>query len=220
MIFAKGLMKRQKVTRLIQVCVAVGLIFGLVHLWQSSLINGNQLLNSQTKIMARLLAQQAANAAAPAMFLKNEQQLDWLADTLVTDPKVMSVNIYDSNGVRLAFAQSITTESLEADSEALQALLKPYSPLIENVVQGDNNLGYVEVRLNSSIFFDEIKILHEENMQLQQIMLIVAGIIGLLLSKAMSFKRAEFDKRIARYQLSKRPRKALLKHELKNKSAK
>lgn len=210
MIFAKGLKKRQKVTRLIQVCLAVGLIFGLVHLWQSSLINGNQLLNSQTKVMARLLAQQAANAAAPAMYLKNDQQLKWLANTLVTDPKVMSVNIYDSDGVRLAFDQSVSPDTLDADSEALQTLLKPYPPLIENVVQGKNNLGYVEVRLNLNIFFDEIKLLHEENMKLQQIMLIVAGIIGLLLSKAMSFKRAEFDRRTARYNLSKKPRKLKL----------
>lgn len=210
MIFAKGLKKRQKVTRLIQVCLAVGLIFGLVHLWQSSLINGNQLLNSQTKVMARLLAQQAANAAAPAMYLKNDQQLKWLANTLVTDPKVMSVNIYDSDGVRLAFDQSVSPDTLDADSEALQTLLKPYPPLIENVTQGKSNLGYVEVRLNLNIFFDEIKLLHEENMKLQQIMLIVAGIIGLLLSKAMSFKRAEFDRRTARYNLSKKPRKLTL----------
>ncbi len=200
-------------TRLFQVCVAVGLIFGLVHLWQSSLINGNQLLNSQTKIMARLLAQQAANGAAPAMFLKNNQQIEWLASTLVTDPKIMSVNIYDSNGNRLAFAQSVSNEILDPDSEELELLLKPYPPLIENVTQGDNNLGYVEVRLNPNIFFDEIKILHEENMKLQQIMLIVAGVIGLLLSKSMSFKRAEFDRRIARYQLLKRPKKALSKKD-------
>jgi membrane protein len=208
-IFAKGLKKRHKMTRLIQVCLAVGLIFGLVHLWQSSLINGNQLLNSQTQVMARLLAQQAANGAAPAMYLKNTQQIEWLANTLVTDPKIMSVNIYDSSGNRLAFAQSVSSEKLDPDSKELEELLKPYAPLIENVTQGDNNLGYVEVRLNPNIFFDEIKILHEENMQLQQIMLIVAGIIGLLLSKSMSFKRAEFDRLNAIKPRVKKPRKSL-----------
>jgi hypothetical protein len=36
----------------------------------------------------------------------------------------------------------------------------------------------------------------------------------------MSFKRAEFDRRIARYQLSKRPRKAILKHKLKGEAEK
>ena len=210
MIFVKGLKKRQKISRIVQIIVAITLIIGLMYLWQSSLRNGQKLLNSQTKVMARLLAQQAANGAAPAMFLQNDEQLQWLASALAADPKVMSVNIYNSQGVRLAFAQSVSYENLEADSEILKGLLKPYPPLIENVIQDDNNLGYVEVRLNLDIFFDEIKILHEQNMQLQQMMLIVAGFIGLLLSRALSFKRADFDRRKAQAKLRKKPKKSAL----------
>ncbi|MDD8058801.1 MULTISPECIES: YtjB family periplasmic protein [Shewanella] len=210
MIFVKGLKKRQKFSRIVQIIIAITLIFGLIHLWQASLRNGQNLLNSQTKVMARLLAQQAANGAAPAMYLQNDEQLQWLASALAADPKVMSVNIYNSQGVRLAFAQSVSFEQLEADSEALKGLLKPYPPLIENVVQDDNNLGYVEVRLNLDIFFDEIKILHEQNMELQQMMLIVAGFIGLLLSRSLSFKRADFDRRKTRAKLHKKPKKSAL----------
>ncbi|MBB1317985.1 hypothetical protein H5123_10070 [Shewanella sp. SR43-4] len=210
MIFVKGLKKRQKISRIVQIIVAIVLIFGLIYLWQSSLRNGQKLLNSQTKVMARLLAQQAANGAAPAMYLQNDEQLQWLASALAADPKVMSVNIYNSQGVRLAFAQSVSYEKLEADSEILKGLLKPYPPLIENVIQDENNLGYVEVRLNLDIFFDEIKILHEQNMQLQQMMLIVAGFIGLLLSRALSFKRADFDRRKTQAKLRKKPKKIAL----------
>nr|WP_283104376.1 AhpA/YtjB family protein [Shewanella inventionis] len=209
-IFVKGLKKRQKFSRIIQIVIAISLIFGLIHLWQASLRNGQNLLNSQTKVMARLLAQQAANGAAPAMYLQNDEQLQWLASALAADPKVMSVNIYNSQGVRLAFAQSVSFEDLEADSDALKGLLKPYPPLIENVIQDDNNLGYVEVRLNLDIFFDEIKVLHEQNMELQQMMLIVAGFIGLLLSRALSFKRADFDRRKSQAKLRKKPKRIAL----------
>ncbi|WP_102526918.1 AhpA/YtjB family protein [Shewanella sp. 10N.286.51.B7] len=198
MIFVKGLKKSQKISRLIQIVLAIILLIGLTHLWKSSLNNGQQLLNSQTQIMARLLAQQAANGAAPAMFLQNDEQLQWLANALIDDPKVMSVNIYDAQGVRLAFAQSVSEDDLDADDKELKQLLSPYPPLIENVLQGENNLGYIEVRLNLRIFFDEIKTLYQENMKLQQTMLIVAGIIGLLLSRALSFKRADFDRRKTR----------------------
>ena len=197
MIFVKGLKKTQKFSRLLQVLVSIGLILGLVYLWQTSLINGQNLLNSQTKIMSRLLAQQTANGAAPAMFLNNKEQLQWLATTLAADPKVMSVNIYNSQGERLAFAQSVSLAEYEVDSDELNQLLMPYPPLIENVMQGDNNLGYIEIRLNLGIFFDEIKLLHEKSMELQQIMLLVAGFIGLLLSRALSYKRADFDRRRA-----------------------
>ncbi|WP_434931371.1 YtjB family periplasmic protein [Shewanella sp. HL-SH5] len=198
MIFVNGLKKRQKISRIIQVIVAIGLVLGLINLWQSSLKNGQKLLSSQTQLMARTLAQQAANGAAPAMFLQNDEQLRWLTSTLASDPKVMSVNIYNSQGVRLAFAQSVTTDDLAPDSEALRQLLANYPPLIENVMQQDNNLGYVEVRLDLSKFFDEIKYLHQENMELLKWMLLVASFIGFLLSRALSFKRADFDRRKTR----------------------
>lgn len=207
MIFVKGLKKRQKISRIVQIILAIVLIFGLIHLWQSSLSNGQKLLNSQTKVMARLLAQQAANGAAPAMYLQNDEQLQWLASALAADPKVMSVNIYNSQGVRLAFAQSVSYENLAADSEALKDLLTPYPPLIENVIQDNNNLGYVEVRLNLDIFFDEIKVLHQQNMELQQMMLVVAGFIGFLLSRALSVKRADFERRKTQLKLHNKTKK-------------
>ena len=47
-------------------------------------------------------------------------------------------------------------------------------------------------------------------MQLQQMMLIVAGFIGLLLSRALSFKRADFDRRKAQAKLRKKPKKSAL----------
>ncbi|WP_153915211.1 AhpA/YtjB family protein [Shewanella sp. TC10] len=219
MIFVKGLKKSQKISRIIQIVLAVILLFGLTHLWKSSLNNGQQLLNSQTQIMARLLAQQAANGAAPAMFLQNDEQLQWLANALIDDPKVMSVNIYDAQGVRLAFAQSVSEEDLDADDQDLKQLLSPYPPMIENVLQGENNLGYIEVRLNLRIFFDEIKTLYQENMKLQQTMLIVAGIIGLLLSRALSFKRADFDRRKTRAKQGRKNSNLLQKNAVEDDDA-
>ena len=216
MIFVKGLKKSQKISRIIQIVLAIILLFGLTHLWKSSLNNGQQLLNSQTQIMARLLAQQAANGAAPAMYLQNDEQLQWLANALIDDPKVMSVNIYDAQGVRLAFAQSVSEDELDADDQELKQLLSPYPPMIENVLQGENNLGYIEVRLNLRIFFDEIKTLYQENMKLQQTMLIVAGIIGLLLSRALSFKRADFDRRKTRAKQGRKNSNLLQKNATEN----
>ncbi|GIU50320.1 AhpA/YtjB family protein [Shewanella sp. KT0246] len=216
MIFVKGLKKSQRISRIVQIVLAIILLIGLTHLWKSSLNNGQQLLNSQTQIMARLLAQQAANGAAPAMYLQNDEQLQWLANALIDDPKVMSVNIYDAQGVRLAFAQSVSEDEFDADDQELKQLLSPYPPMIENVLQGENNLGYIEVRLNLRIFFDEIKTLYQENMKLQQTMLIVAGIIGLLLSRALSFKRADFDRRKTRAKQGRKNSNLLQKNAAEN----
>ncbi|QYJ95873.1 hypothetical protein K0I31_14640 [Shewanella spartinae] len=204
MFFLKGLKKTQRLTRLLQIAVAVALMVGLFQLWETSLLQGQQLLKSQTQKMARLLVQQTAYGAAPALQLQNDEQLQWLTSALVLDPKVMSATIFSEKGQRLAFAQSVTDEQLEPESAELKALLAPYPPYVEAVLQDDKNLGYIEVRLVPQRFFNEIKEAHQLNMEQQQMMLIIAGLIGMLLSRALSFKRADFERRKTKSKIGKK----------------
>ncbi|MCH1920217.1 hypothetical protein L9G15_12345 [Shewanella sp. A3A] len=206
MLLFKGLKATQTIIRLLQIALAIVLIVALVQLWQTSLLQGQQLLKNQTEKMARLMVQQTAYGAAPALQLQNDEQLQWLTSALVQDPKVMAATIYNAEGVRVSFAQDINKEELAPDDPQLTALLAPYPPYVEAIIQGNDNLGFVEVRLNPRLFFNEIQAAHEQNMRQQQIMLVVAGIIGLLLSRALSFKRAATDRRRTRI---KRNRKRL-----------
>ncbi|GIU28532.1 hypothetical protein L2719_02665 [Shewanella schlegeliana] len=201
MFYLKGLKKSHRISRLLQIIIAIALFIGLDQLWETSLLQGQQLLKSQTEKMARLLVQQTAYGAAPALQLENDEQLQWLAQALVLDPKVMSASIFSEDGVRLSFAQSVIDEELEPDSEELASILEQYPPYVEAVSQDGKNLGYVEVRLEPKYFFNEIKEAHHINMEQQQIMLLIAGLIGMLLSRALSFKRADFDRRKARVKL-------------------
>ena len=207
MLYLKGLKKSHKISRLLQIAIALTLMVGLVQLWQTSLLQGQLLLKSQTQKMARLLVQQTAYSAAPALQLQNDEQLQWLASALVEDPKVMSAAIFSDQGIRLAFAQSLTNEALDPESEDMSLLLSKYPPYVEPVIQDGKNLGYVEVRLDTKLFFNEIKEAHNLNMEQQQMMLLVAGLIGMLLSRALSFKRADFDRRRTRAKLRKNPKK-------------
>ncbi|MDR8522920.1 YtjB family periplasmic protein [Shewanella fidelis] len=201
MFYLKGLRKSHRISRLLQIMIAIALFIGLDQLWETSLLQGQQLLKSQTEKMARLLVQQTAYGAAPALQLENDEQLQWLAQALVLDPKVMSASIFSEDGVRLSFAQSVTDEDLEPGSEELNTILEQYPPYVEAVSQDGKNLGYVEVRLEPKYFFNEIKEAHQINMEQQQMMLLIAGLIGMLLSRALSFKRADFDRRKARVKL-------------------
>lgn len=178
--------------------IALTLAVGLIQLWETSLLQGQQLLKSQTEKMARLLVQQTAYGAAPALQLQNDEQLQWLASALVLDPKVMSASIFSEDGQRLAYAQSVSEEELEPESEELKALLDRYPPYVESVSQDGTNLGFIEVRLEPRLFFNEIKEAHQIHMEQQQMMLIIAGLIGMLLSRSLSFKRADFDRRKTR----------------------
>lgn len=195
MFLLKGLNKSQKVSRLIQVSIATLLTIALLQLWYTSLQQGKELLKSQTEKMARLVVQQTAYAAAPALQLKNSKQLTWLVNTLVQDPKVKSATIFNADGERLYFSQSITEEQLAPESEQLKKQLQPFPPYVEPITQNGIDLGFIEVRLDPKLFFDEIKEAHNSNMKQQQLMLVIAGIIGMLLSRALSFKRAWFARK-------------------------
>ncbi|MCL1138445.1 YtjB family periplasmic protein [Shewanella pneumatophori] len=213
--YLKGLRKSHRISRLLQIMIAIALFIGLDQLWETSLLQGQQLLKSQTEKMARLLVQQTAYGAAPALQLENDEQLQWLAQALVLDPKVMSASIFSEDGVRLSFAQSVTEEDLEPGSEELNTILDQYPPYVEAVSQDGKNLGYVEVRLEPKYFFNEIKEAHQINMEQQQMMLLIAGLIGMLLSRALSFKRADFDRRKARVKLRRLLAKKKAKAEAK-----
>ncbi|MGL4900154.1 MAG: YtjB family periplasmic protein, partial [Shewanella sp.] len=209
MLYFKGLKISHKISRLLQIAIALSLLVGLIQLWESSLLQGQSLLKSQTQKMARLLVQQTAYSAAPALQLQNDEQLQWLANALVEDPKVVSAAIFSDQGIRLSFAQSLTNEEFGADPDAeeMSLLLSKYPPYVEPVIQEGKNLGYVEVRLDTKLFFNEIKEAHNLNMEQQQMMLLIAGLIGMLLSRALSFKRADFDRRRTRAKLRKNPKK-------------
>ncbi|QYJ87963.1 hypothetical protein K0I73_05390 [Shewanella mesophila] len=209
MFFLKGLKKSHRLSRLIQIGIALALMAGLFQLWETSLLQGQQLLKSQTQKMARLLVQQTAYGAAPALQLQNDEQLQWLTTALVLDPKVMSATIFSEQGQRLSFAQSVTQDELDPDSDEMKDLLSTYPPYVEAVLQDDKNLGYIEVRLQPELFFNEIKEAHQLNMEQQQMMLIIAGLIGMLLSRALSFKRADFDRRKTKTKLGKKLAAAL-----------
>ena len=88
MLLLKGLRTRQKVIRILQVGIAIALLVGLIQLWQTSLLQGSQLLKSQTQKMARLLVQQTAYGAAPAMQLQNDELLNELE---LNHPKLRSL---------------------------------------------------------------------------------------------------------------------------------
>lgn len=213
MLLFKGLKATQTIIRLLQIALAIVLIVALVQLWQTSLLQGQQLLKNQTEKMARLMVQQTAYGAAPALQLQNDEQLQWLTAALVRDPKVMAATIYNAEGLRLSFAQDIQAEDVDPDSPALAQVLAPYPPYVEPIIQGADNLGFVEVRLNPRLFFNEIQASHQHNMREQQIMLLVAGVIGMLLSRALSFKRAATDRRRTRVKRNLKRAKQIAKLE-------
>ncbi|MBY5921893.1 AhpA/YtjB family protein [Ferrimonas balearica] len=183
---------RMRVWRFFQVGIALILIVAILQIWVSSERQTHNLLARQTDQLADSLVRQAAHAAATALKVDEPEQLSWLVESLVADPRVISATVFSHEGQRLAFSQSLFPEAQLPDEETLQSALNRFAPLTATVRQEDEVLGYLRIRINRSLFFRDNRTLHQEHHNQQQLMLLLAGLVGVLLARALSFKRASY----------------------------
>ncbi|MBY6186278.1 YtjB family periplasmic protein [Marinobacter hydrocarbonoclasticus] len=183
---------RMRVWRFFQVGLALILVVAILQLWLSSERQTHNLLARQTDQLADSLVRQGAHAAATALKLDDPEQLNWLVNSLVADPRVISATVFSHEGQRLAFSQSLFPENQLPDDETLHHALGRFAPLTASVTQGEEVLGYLRIRINRSLFFRDNKLLHQQQHDEQQLMLLLAGLVGALLARAFSFKRASY----------------------------
>ncbi|ADN77054.1 Virulence factor, hemolysin regulator [Ferrimonas balearica DSM 9799] len=210
---------RMRVWRFVQVGAALVLMAAILQLWLSSERQSQALLARQTDQLADSLVQQAAHAAATALKLDDAEQLNWLINSLVDDPRVVSATVFSHQGQRLAFSQSLFPEAQLPDEETLQAALARFAPLTATVRQEDEVLGYLRIRINRALFFRDNRTLHQQQHDQQQLMLLLAGLVGALLARSLSFKRASYSYRQAQRRNLVKARRRALKRRQKDDSA-
>ncbi|WP_051252793.1 AhpA/YtjB family protein [Ferrimonas kyonanensis] len=186
--------KRLVVWRVLQVILAVTLMVVTLNLWRHHQHQGQQLLNQQAGELATQLVQYAAIGAAPALAKEDDQQLDWLVQQLIKDPRVLSASIFSDEGQRLAQAQSLFPESQLPEAEQLEAALKRYTPFVATIEQPTGTLGFIRIRVNTQLFFLDNRRLDRDQQRQQPLMLLMAGLVGYLLAKSLSAKRAAMSR--------------------------
>lgn len=176
----KSLNKQIIIRRLSQLSLALILVIGLFTLLWHSQQQSNQMRQQQETSMASILKQQLALAATMGLKLNDQQQLQWLAQTLSESPLINGVWIHQSDGTLMA--------------ESVVNTDQPTIMLAAEIRQ-DNLLGYLRLRLNQDVFVQPIVKIQQEQLEWQHWSLFVAGLIGVLLARAFSQKRAKYQKR-------------------------
>ena len=176
----KSLNKQIIIRRLSQLSLALILVVGLFALLWHSQQQSNQMRQQQETSMASILKQQLALAATMGLKLNDQQQLQWLAQTLSESPLINGVWIHQSDGTLMA--------------ESVVNTDQPTIMLAAEIRQ-DSLLGYLRLRLNQDVFVQPIVKIQQEQLEWQRWSLLVAGLIGMLLARAFSQKRAKYQKR-------------------------
>lgn len=175
-----SLNKQIIIRRLSQISLALILIAGLATLLWHSQQQSEQMRAQQEDSMASILKQQLALAATMGLKLNDQQQLQWLAQTLNESPLINGVWIHRSDGTLMA-ESTITTD-------------QPTLILAEEIRQ-DVLLGYLRLRLNKDVFVQPIVEIQQQQLEWQRWSLLLAGLIGILLARALSQKRAKYQLR-------------------------
>ena len=193
MLHLKSLKKSHKFSQVTQLALALILTFFMLQLWQASLLQSEVLLEKQSKGMSEMLLSNVAYGASSAIRNKQSEQLKWLVTNITQDPRVISAAIYNAKGSKVAYAQSLSNQT-PINNKNLKQQLKTFPPFIKNIRINGENIGYVELRLDESAFLTELRKNIKNNAEQQQLMLLIAGFIGMLASRALSFKRAAYQR--------------------------
>ena len=168
------------IKRLSQFSLAMLLLMLLGTLLWYSDQQSHQIREQQKQAIAQLLKQQLALAATMGLKLNEQQQLQWLAQTLIESPLLNGVWIPRADGTLMA-------ESTQTPPDE--------SILLVSEIRQDKLLGYLKLSLNKNEFIEPIVSIQEQQLKWHQWSLVLAGIIGFLCARAMSQKRARYQLR-------------------------
>lgn len=182
--------------KLLQIAVAIGGIWLLLHSWVLTQQQGQQLLQQQS---SQLMRQTLTALAHTAAFLIEHDQLDGLEQLtqhIADSPYLHDVVVYDANGVHMSWSEHSAPARLlygPSQSENLQAMVQP-------ITKDQQLLGYIKLSFRLDASLNQISLTWQQLMQQLMAMLILAGFIGFLLRRGFS--------RFSRQSLRLRKRKS------------
>ena len=117
---------------------------------------------------------------------KKQSQLQQYTDSLVQQPLVKSVHIYDVTGQAIA-----SSEQAESINDLFGISLnkinqtQAITPFVQEL-RSDKLHGYIRLSLHRSILADELSSNSRSQYDMMRLLMIVAGVIGFLLTRGLN----------------------------------
>jgi len=178
--------------KILQLLSAILLLIFLMNFWVSSRDALHTQIQAHANKIGKLYLAQAATSVGPYLTLQ-QSQLQQYVDGLVQQSLVKSVHVYGITGEIIA-----SSEQAESVNDLFGISLNKINqthaviPVVQEL-RTDNLQGYIRLSLYRSILIDELADNSYAQFEIMRLMLIVAGIIGFLLTRGLNrFSRQGF----------------------------
>ncbi|MGB1263914.1 MAG: AhpA/YtjB family protein [Cognaticolwellia sp.] len=183
--------------KILQLLVAILLIVLLMNFWVNSRDEQQAQIQMHADKIGQLYLAQAASSAMPYLS-KKQSQLQQYTDSLLQQPLVKSVHIYDATGQ--VIASSARAESInDLFGISLNKInqTQAITPFVQEL-RSDKLHGYIRLSLHRSILADELSSNSRSQYDIMRLLMIVAGVIGFLLTRGLNrFSRQGFRPPVA-----------------------
>lgn len=183
--------------KILQLAIAILLIVLLMNFWVNSRDEQQIQIQGHANKIGKLYLAQAAINALPYL-APQSSQLQQYADTLVQQPLVKSVHIYDFTGEAIANSeQAGSINDLFGISILKINQTDDVLPFVQEL-RTDKLHGYIRLSLHRSILVDELAENSRSQYDIMRVLMIVAGVIGFLLTRGLNrFSRQGFRPPVA-----------------------
>jgi membrane protein len=168
--------------KLLQIAIAIGGIWLLLHSWVLTRQQGQQLLQQQSSQLMRETLTALSHTAAYLIEHDQIDGLEQLTQHIADSPYLHDVVVYDANGVRMSWSENSAPARLlygPSQQQPLQAMVQP-------IRKNQQLLGYIKLSFRLDSALNQIHYSWQQLMQRLMAMLILAGIIGFLLRRGFS----------------------------------
>ena len=171
--------------KILQLAIAILLIVFLMNFWVKSRDAQQMQIQVHANKMAKLYLAQAATSVMPYLVQK-PSKLQQYANTLVLQPLVKSVHIYDITGQKIA-----SSEQAESINDLFGISIQKINqsdaviPFVQEL-RSDKLHGYIRLSLHRAILVDELAKDSRSQYDIMRLLMIVAGVIGFLLTRGLN----------------------------------
>ena len=171
--------------KILQLAIAILLIVFLMNFWVKSRDTQQVQIQEHANKVGKLYLAQAATNVMPYLAMQ-QSQLQQYADTLVQQPLVKSVHIYDITGQTIA-----GSERAESINDLFGISIKKVNqtadviPFVQEL-RSEELQGYIRLSLYRAILVDELAEHSRYQFDIMRLLMIVAGVIGFLLTRGLN----------------------------------
>lgn len=188
-----------------QLAIAIVLIIVVMNIWIASDQQSKAVINKHFSTIGQdYIAQASATVSQLLADNKTEQQNNALKkylDTLVVAKAVNSVSFYDETGQLIINVNNDPTmNEIYAHLNDKQKISAQYIPFVREIRRLDqvkNGIaevqGYLRLTINKPLITQTLTQAERDKSQLERLMLMIAGLIGFLLTRGLNrFSRQSF----------------------------